>query len=325
MKSLPSIITPASQSHHQSWNPTELYVEQEPVVKDGKKDQILALFGHQIILNEDKKEKRLQSVRHPVETSQEFTAWRPGQVDWQPPFAGREAWTFVETFEGSLPILEPEKLEEKTGPENQPRPETFDPDKEAGAILKRAREQADEIILDAQNTADNLLLQAQDEIDLQKKEAYQQGLDEAHREIESTLKASQVMVAEIQAWQKELMAQGEQILVDMVKEISQTMFGEGAKLDANALQVNLNRIMESAQGLGDLNVFLNPRDARLLDPSWSEYQLLITGDKVKVIPSENITPGGCFVKGSMGSVDARVETQLAAVIKSLEENKNAKE
>jgi len=83
--------------------------------------------------------------------------------------------------------------------------------------------------------------------------------------------------------------------------------------------------MESAQGLGDLNVFLNPRDARLLDPSWSEYQLLITGDKVKVIPSEKITPGGCFVKGSMGAVDARVETQLAAVIKSLEENKDINE
>jgi flagellar assembly protein FliH len=189
----------------------------------------------------------------------------------------------------------------------------------------RAREQADEIILDAQKTADNLLAQAQDEIDHQKKEATRQGLDEAHREIESTLQASHALVTEVQAWQKELMAQGEQILVEMVKEISQTMFGEGAKLDANALQVNLNRVMESAQGLGDLNVFLNPRDARLLDPSWSEYQLLITGDKVKVIPSENITPGGCFVKGSMGSVDARVETQLAAVIKSLEENKEASE
>jgi len=325
MKSFPRIITPASKSQHETWNPTELYVEPVPVIKDEKKDRILALFGHQVFINDEKKEKRPQSVLHPMETSQEFNAWLPGQMDWQPPFSSQEAWTFIETFEGSLPILLPETPEEETVTENKPQAEAFDPEKAAGAILRQAREQADEIILDAQKTADNLQAQAQDEIDHQKEEAYQQGLDEAHREIESTLKASQAMVEEIQAWQKTLMAQGEQILVDMVKEISQTMFGEGAKLDAHALQVNLNRVMESAQGLGDLNVFLNPRDARLLDPSWSEYQLLITGDKVKVIPSENITPGGCFVKGSMGSVDARVETQLAAVIKSLEENKELTE
>jgi flagellar assembly protein FliH len=325
MKSFPRIITPASQSHHESWNPTELYVEQAPVAKDEKKDQVLALFGHQIIISDEKKEKRIPSVLHPMETSQEFSAWLPGQMDWQPPFAGRDAWTFIETFEGSLPILEPETPDEEPEPQTLRQEEVFDPDKEAGAILRQARAQADEIILESQKTADNLLSQAQDEIDHQKKEAYQQGLDEAHREIQSTLQASQVMIEEIHTWQKELMLQGEQILVDMVKEISQTMFGEGAKLDANALQVNLNRVMESAQGLGDLNVFLNPRDARLLDPSWSEYQLLITGDKVKVIPSENITPGGCFVKGSMGSVDARVETQLASVIKSLEENKDNNE
>jgi flagellar assembly protein FliH len=130
------------------------------------------------------------------------------------------------------------------------------------------------------------------------------------------------MIAEVREWQKALMLQGEQILVEMVKDIAQTMFGEGVKLDATALQINLNRVMESAQGLGDLNIFINPRDARLLDPSWSEYQLLVTGDKVKVIPSENIIPGGCFVKGSMGTVDARVETQLAAVLSTFEEHKN---
>jgi flagellar biosynthesis/type III secretory pathway protein FliH len=77
--------------------------------------------------------------------------------------------------------------------------------------------------------------------------------------------------------------------------------------------------MENAQGLGDLNIFLNPRDAKLLDSSWSEYQLLVSGNKVRIIPSEKITPGGCMVKGNMGTVDARVETQLAAVLNTFEE------
>jgi flagellar biosynthesis/type III secretory pathway protein FliH len=106
----------------------------------------------------------------------------------------------------------------------------------------------------------------------------------------------------------------------MLVEIAQKMFGEGVELNPEALQINLNRIMENAQGLGDLKIFLNPRDAKLLDSSWSEYQMLVTGDKVKIIPSGRITSGGCYIKGNMGNVDGRVETQLNAVLKTLEEN-----
>jgi flagellar assembly protein FliH len=139
------------------------------------------------------------------------------------------------------------------------------------------------------------------------------------------LKAIHAVVEEVRQWRDSLTAQGEQILVEMLKEIAQTMFGEGVRLDANALQINLNRVMENAQKLGDLNIFLNTRDVELLDPSWSEYQLLITGNKVKIIPSEKITPGGCIVKGNMGMVDGRVETQLAAIMNTIEEISGAKE
>jgi flagellar biosynthesis/type III secretory pathway protein FliH len=47
--------------------------------------------------------------------------------------------------------------------------------------------------------------------------------------------------------------------------------------------------------------------------------LLITGNKVRVVPSEKILPGGCFVKGGTGAVDARVETQLASVLNTIDE------
>ena len=97
------------------------------------------------------------------------------------------------------------------------------------------------------------------------------------------------------------------------------MFGEGVELDTNALQINLNHIMENAHGLGNLNIFLNPRDAKNLDPSWSEYQMLVSGDTVKIIPSGKITRGGAFVKGDMGVVDGRVETQLSAILKTFSE------
>ena len=321
MKSSLRSIIRASDAQHQAWTPTELFVEPDTAVFDEKKDQILALFGMQELEPAEKKENR--SILHSAGDGREFTSWLPGGMDWQPPFVGREAWAFIETSGSTqIPVLQQVTLIEETTPEANLPEEPFDSEKAAGVILRRARAEADEIIVAAQMAADNILLQAQDEIDQQKAEGYRQGVNEAQQEMESALKASRALIDEVREWQKGLFAQGEQVIVDMVKEISQAMFGEGAKLDGNALQTNLNRIMESAQGLGDLNIFLNPRDARLLDPSWAEYQLLISGDRVRVIPSENITVGGCFVKGSMGIVDARVETQLASVMKSFEENKD---
>jgi flagellar biosynthesis/type III secretory pathway protein FliH len=223
-------------------------------------------------------------------------------------------WDFAEPLSAVDESIMPETWREEVNPE-----------KEAETLRSQARVQAEEILLEARAAADKVILQAQDEIDSEKKEGYQQGWDEARSELGEALSAIRAALDEVHQWRDALVAQGEQILVEMLKEVAQTMFGEGVSLDASALQVNLNRVMENAQRLGDLNIFLNARDAELLDPSWGEYQLLITGSKVKIIPSEKIAPGGCIVKGSMGIVDGRVETQLAAVLTTIEEISKVKE
>jgi flagellar biosynthesis/type III secretory pathway protein FliH len=242
------------------------------------------------------------------------TTWQPEEINLQPPLKEIKTWDFVEIAS-----------EVDEAPAQELWQEQRDPEKEAEEILKQARIRAEEIILEARATADKIILQAQDEIDAEKKEGYQQGWNEGRNELVEALSAVHAVVEDVRDWRDSLTTQGEQILVEMLKDIAQTMFGEGIRLDANALQINLNRVMEHAQKLGDLNIFLNLRDAELLDPSWSEYQLLITGNRVKIIPSEKITPGGCMVKGSMGIIDGRVETQLTAVMSTIEEIRGAKE
>ncbi len=175
------------------------------------------------------------------------------------------------------------------------------------------------ILQNARAQADKIMQQLQGEIDQAKQDAYQAARDE----LQGALAGTHAMLEETRQWQTEFVSNGEQVLAEMLKEIAKSMFGEGVRLDANALQINLNRVMENAQRLGDLNIYLNPQDADLLDPSWSKYQLLITGNNVRIIPSEKIKRGGCIVKGMTGMVDARVETQLAAVLNTLNETSEA--
>jgi len=219
-----------------------------------------------------------------------------------------EAWDFVETRVDSFKVAEPSSVKNRSEVEN-----------EKAQLLHDARMQGDEILRQARAEAEAILQQVRTEMEQAKNEGYQQGRQQAREELQGALAATRDMVHETQRWQASLLKEGEQILIGMLKDLAQSMFGEGVQLNADALQVNLNRIMENAQRLGDLNIFLHPRDAHLLDTSWSDYQHLITGNRVRIIPSEKIKPGGCIVKGSMGMVDARVETQLHAVLNTMNE------
>ncbi len=318
MKSFNSFRSKASYENTEPWNPPELVVGISASTKDIQKGQVISIFSNEEEGSASPRKGR-QSALHSTGASRTFNAWQPGDMKAQSVHVRKADWAFVELNQESSDEQDQEKMA-RFFSGGAAQLEQFNTENEVSAVLERARLQAEEIILAAQAEADNVLLQAQSEIDEQKKEGYQQGRNEAHVELEDALKATQTMVKEVGEWKTALLAQGEQILVEMLKEMSRKMFGEGVELNKNVLQANLSRIMESANGLGSLNIFLNPKDARMLDSSWVDQYLLITGGQAKIIPSDNITRGGCYVKGSMGTVDGRVETQLEAFLKSLDES-----
>lgn len=297
------------------WTPPELGAElPKPPQPAVEKAQALAIFQNE----EGEINRRLKSVVHSGDAHKHFTAWQPAHLGAQVETAAVEEWAFLDVHEShlALPRLshEPKDMSKVFSERAIVRSES-----EASLLLEQARRQAEEIILAAQREADEALLQVESEIEAQKNLARQQGRDEARAELGQALEVARKMVAEVETWQAELAAQGETILVEMLKDIARKMFGEGVKLDPETLHTHLTQVMENARGLGVLKIFLNPNDARLLDPSWSEQQMLSLGEQVKIVPSGNIARGGCLVKGNVGTVDARVETQLEAILKSLVE------
>lgn len=308
MKSLSKIHASDSDKRIGTWNVVDLDVQSNVFPAEVQSEEILAFFGagKQNGSNAQRGESRSTIRRDAQELS--LSNWLPSDFD--SPFVPvqAEAWEFVSPTSDFFKI-----------PEQQIWKEKFDAEKERVEIIRQARAQAEAILMEARSEAQNILLSARDEIDQAKQAGYEWGCDQ----LKSVLAATHTLVEQTHQWQSDFTKDAEQTLTAMLKEIAQTMFGEGVQLDADALQINLNRIMESAQRLGDLNIFLNPRDANLLDPSWRDYQLLITGNKVRIVPSEKIAPGGCVIKGSTGMVDARVETQLAAVLNTIDEMNEA--
>lgn len=308
MKSFSRIHSSDSTKEINTWRVADLDVQSNVSPAEFESEHILALFGTGQKNASSQQDSEPRSPFHRSGANLSLTNWLPGDFDSLPPIVASEEWEFAKPTSDFFKI-----------PEQQVWKEKFDAEKERIEIIKNARAQAEAILQEARIEAEKMIeqaqAQAQGEIERSKQEAYAT----VRMELQSALAATHAVIEETQQWQAELMKNSEQTLIEMLKELAQTLFGEGVRLDPNALQINLNRIMDNAQRLGDLKIFLNPEDANALDPSWSNYQLLITGNKVRIVPSEKIKPGGCVIKGSTGTVDARVETQLNAVLNAIDE------
>ncbi len=190
--------------------------------------------------------------------------------------------------------------------------------KQAEKIIADAQEQARQMIMDAQKESETIITQAHEQLNEAMEKAHQMGLQEAEEETHTILQTVNTMLDQVSAWKEEVVTQSQEIVIEIVREISQTMFGSGLVLNNEALQQNLNRILENAKNIGNLKLYLNPNDAVNLDPYWREFQASMTGNMVQIVPSEGITPGGCFIHGEMGSVDARIETQMRTIMETLQ-------
>lgn len=192
------------------------------------------------------------------------------------------------------------------------------PDKNQERI-NEAKRIAGEIIAQAEQKAAEIILQAQKDAEQIKAEAYRQGWDRAEAETRSILQGANAITEEVYQWRDKILAASEDEVLNMIKDIAVAVFGNGVELDDAGLQTNFNRALENTKTLGEIKILVNSQDAAVLDPSWCEIQSATYGNKIQIVPCEEITRGGCFIQGTYGTVDARVETGLSTVFEKLDE------
>lgn len=191
--------------------------------------------------------------------------------------------------------------------------------------LRQAKAEAEQIITQAQAEANRIVQEAQEQATLIQRQAYADGQAAANAEAQSMLKAARAIVDEVQKWKENLFEEGEMMMLRLVIEIAQTIFGDGLPLDPDTLGQAFTRALSQAKSLGDLRVYLHPEDAAILSAHWDKLQGVTAGQRIDLIPSDLIKRGGCFIEGQYGTVDARVETQFQlatdALLAALEKNR----
>lgn len=178
---------------------------------------------------------------------------------------------------------------------------------------------AEEIIEKAKTRSEELIEQAEAQVEQVKKEAYDSGIESAKTEIRETLQAAVSVLNVAREWREDMMKQAEPMIMDLVKQMAQKMFGNGIVLEGDVLQQHFADVLETARSLEDIRIFMNPLDAKVLGPDWREYQASILGHKVEIVTNDSIKRGGCYIQGEWGTADALVETQLASILEQFSE------
>jgi flagellar assembly protein FliH len=229
---------------------------------------------------------------------------------------GRRAQTKVQVW---TPVDLMAMTDEDTNFESTVNNEQSDPDTSVSSQvdLTVVQAEANALLAEAQAQAEALLREAHAQAEQLRQQAYAQGRAEAEAELRDLLRTVSTMVQETRSWHETFLAQSEPLVLEMVAAIARALFSEGFALDAETLQQTYTRVLEHARALGDLRIYVNPEDARLLDPYWKEAQAALRDQRIKLIPSESIRRGGCFVEGQYGAVDGRIEVRLERLLTSL--------
>lgn len=188
-------------------------------------------------------------------------------------------------------------------------------------ILNQARQRAEEITQHARQLADEIIQQAQQQFVETAQEARRQGFEEGHRQAEEEaaglLQMTRTVLEEARRLCQDVLAQSEPSVINLVKTMAAAIFSEGVALEPQVLEGAFQRAVVQAKTLGRLRIHLNPADYDGLSPIWKKQQEAIIGNAVDLIVDDKILPGGCLIEGDYGTVDARVETQLAKVVETV--------
>lgn len=188
-------------------------------------------------------------------------------------------------------------------------------------IISKAQCQANQMIIDANLQSEKIKQQAQD---IGFSQGYEEGKKQGRQEIqflleEAVLQAQAVLVAAKQ--------DAETIVQSSQHDIMRLAFAIAEKILAREIEQNqeatLPVILAALQEVRDqekINIMVAPDDYETVLHLKRDLQAVIGGEKsLTITPDPTLSRGSCFVETMNGKLDARIDTQLAILKKTLQD------
>ena len=183
----------------------------------------------------------------------------------------------------------------------------LDASEKAKAVINEAVEEAERIRSEAREVMGHV----EAEMEKAKTDGYEIGREEG-------LVTVTEEATKLQAIREEFYKNAEPEIIKLVMMISEKVIGKMVRENEDTIKSIVRQAVDSSLG-ERIAVRLNPEDYKTVTNDELEFKDIL--DRTKRIffkEDDSITKGGCIVETEVGTIDARLETQLKAIRKALE-------
>jgi flagellar assembly protein FliH len=169
---------------------------------------------------------------------------------------------------------------------------------------------------------ERFLLQLEEQKRLGYEEGYQLGLQDGAELAEQQYKEQLLKAASVleQAYQEKahIVQEAEPFVIELTTEIAKKVLQQELKSHPEALIHLIKQTLDSVYETSSLSIGVAPEDFTFVQKQREQLMAVDNGQiEVKVFPDYSIEQGGCIIRTSSGSIDARIDVQLSEIKKVL--------
>jgi type III secretion protein L len=181
-------------------------------------------------------------------------------------------------------------------------------------LLKRsvieANDEARQIIEKAQTYADELRLDVETEAELLRENAYQEGKGKALLEMTKNLIDSREI-------RDNTLSETEHDILSLSVKLAEKIIGREIKTDRATIVDIVSNALRNAKRQDKLTIRVSQTDYSTVQEKFVELSQSSRTSYVDIVPDPRVTLGGCIIESEVGTIDARLETQLRVLEKAL--------
>lgn len=166
---------------------------------------------------------------------------------------------------------------------------------------------AEEILAEARTEADRLVAEGREQAAEVRENAVAEGRAEG-------LRAWNERILEATAARDQALAEAERETLELAVHIAEKIIGEQLRLDPAAMASIVREALKSARRDKDVTLEVHPDSVQAVEAQLDELRRHSPqGALFAVRGDTSISPGGCVIRTEAGTVDARLESQLACL------------
>lgn len=173
-----------------------------------------------------------------------------------------------------------------------------------------AKDEAAQILEEAENFAAEIRRQAEIDSENLRAEAYRSGTDKAVTEFEQTL-------LDVREIRERVWRETEQDLLRLAIRLTEKILGREIKSDKTAVADIVATALQNARQQEKLTIRVNPSDLPTIEDEMKNFSRNGRTQYMDFIADPRVSEGGCLIESEVGTIDARLETQLRVLERAL--------